>query len=289
MSELTLNEDHVKMIRNDQFQDNVFNEVGELGLDSFNEDDPLVFSNDFLGRFPGLENLNVSHSSFKDIFPSHGPPVEPSRKLPLITSLTLSHLDQLQNIWNEDSNIHPVLQSLKILEVNHCSWLIKLAPSSASFDNLSQLTMSGCHCLGYVFTTMIVKSLVCLSNLVIKDCKMVEEIVTNEGRDVEEIFVLKELKDIKLIDLPILKNFCSQSYAFEFPSLTNVTIRGCSKMKMFCPGVLVTPSLEDVKVEENEERWEGDLNKTLEQLFLEKVSSTFNSSQSYKECLTNKT
>ena len=284
LSELILNEDHVKMIRNDQFQDGLFNEVWKLGLDSFNEDDLLVFPYAFLERFSKLTSLNVSHSSFKEIFSCDGPPVDPSRKVPLLTSLSLTHLDQLQNIWNVDSDIHPVLQSFKSLEVNHCSWLINLIPSFASFDNLLQLSVFGSHCLAYLFTTLTAKSLVRLSSLVIKDCKMMEEIVTNEGKDVEEIIVLKRLKDIKLIDLPVLKYFCSQTCTFEFPSLTYVSIRGCSKMMMFCLGVLITPLLEDVKGEENEECWEGNLNKTLEQLFLEKVSSSSSSFESHRGC-----
>ena len=289
LNRLVLNQNDVKMIETSQFQDDLFHKVKHLSLDSFDEDEPLLLPYTFLKRFPSLSSLIVGHCSFKDIFSFQRSCSDSLRKVPQLTSLTLTHLEQLQNICSEDSQIHPILQILESLDVNHCSRLINFAPSSSSFKSLTRLKVSSCHGLSYLLTASTIRTLVCLRKIEIRDCKMMEEIVACEGEDVEDKIALKKLNDMTLIDLPILKSFYGQTCTFEFPLLGNVTIRGCPKMKMFCGGILAMPLLEVVKVEENEECWEGDLNKTLEHLFLKKVCTNFNSSQSHKECLTNKT
>ncbi|GAY68636.1 hypothetical protein CUMW_265670 [Citrus unshiu] len=66
---------------------------------------------------------------------------------------------------------------------------------------------------------------------------------------------------------------CS-NYALEFPSLKQVVVRQCPKMKIFSQGLLDTPMLNKVNVTEEEDDddegcWEGNLNDTIKKLFNE--------------------
>ena len=229
------------MIRNGQFQDELFENVRCLCLDGFVDVELLLLLYAFLESFSKLYDLTIDHSSFNEIFPCQEYPSDPSRKRPLFRRLTLTHLDQLQSIWNEDSQIYPVLQNLEELDVNHCSKLINLAPSSASFDNLTELEVSNCHGLSYLLTAATAGSLVKLRRLGIRDCKIMEEIVTKEDEDVECIIILESLIHVNLVDLPVLKNFCTKTCTFKFPSLDDVTVTRCPKTNISCERVLHTP------------------------------------------------
>ncbi|KAI9076445.1 hypothetical protein K1719_041592 [Acacia pycnantha] len=126
----------------------------------------------------------------------------------------------------------------------------------------------------HLVTTSTAKSLVSLGWLEINDCKRMEEIVMNDtNEDVQGVITFNQLYSIKLTDMPSLKMFSSQSSTFKFPQLKEIEISGCPEMKMFCQGVLETPRLSKVKIEEHGMEWkdEEDLNKTMEGLSSAKV------------------
>ncbi|XP_028772112.1 uncharacterized protein LOC114729298 [Neltuma alba] len=265
---MALNAKNITMIRD------VFPEVRTLYVESFT-DEGVTFPYSFLERFPKLDKLYVEHSSFGEIFPSQDEILDFMGKIPLVEKLHIAYLDQLKSIWKDASQLPPIHQDLiKSLEVESCHSLVKLAPSSASFQNLWKLSISGCHQLVYLVTSSTAKSLVSLLGLKINDCKKMEEIVLNENNeDVEGGITFNQLRRIKLTDMPSLKMFSSQSQTFEFPELKVIELTGCLEMKMFCPGVLETPELSRVKIEEHEMKWKdkGDLNKTIEMLSSVKV------------------
>ncbi|XP_028755720.1 uncharacterized protein LOC114715080 [Neltuma alba] len=260
---MALNADNIMMIRD------VFPTVRTLYVESF-KDEGVTFPHSSLERFPMLEKLYVEHSSFEEIFPPQDEIIDFMGKIPPFEELYIAYLDQLKNIWKDDSQLPPIHQDLiKCLEVESCHNLVKLAPSSASFQNLRKLSISGCHQLVYLVTSATAKSLVSLEWLGIKDCKKMEEIVLNENNEgVEGGITLNQLQRIELTDMPSLKMFSSQSQTFEFPKLEEVEITGCPEMKMFSLGLLETPELSRVKIEEHEMKWKdkGDLNKTVEML-----------------------
>ncbi|KAI9073078.1 hypothetical protein K1719_044949 [Acacia pycnantha] len=69
-----------------------------------------------------------------------------------------------------------------------------------------------------------------------------EEIVMNDtNEDVQGGITFNRLYSIKLTDMPSLKMFSPQSHTFEFPD----------------PGVLKTPKLSKVKIEEHGMEWKG--------------------------------
>ncbi|KAI9076885.1 hypothetical protein K1719_041189 [Acacia pycnantha] len=251
----------------------VFPKVSFLYVESF-MDEGVTFPYISLIRFPELYCLYVEHCSFEEIFPSQYHIINFLGKIPPFRVLNIAYMDKLKSIWKDDSQLPPIHQDLYFLQVKSCSSLVKLAPSSTSFQNLGHLHVSRCHQLIHLVTTSTAKSLVSLRLLEINDCKRMEEIVMNDtNEDVQGEITFNELNFIKLTDMPSLKMFSSQSHTFEFPELKEVEISGCPEMKMFCPGVLKTPKLSKVKIEEHGMEWkdEEDLNKTMEELSSAKV------------------
>ncbi|KAI9071982.1 hypothetical protein K1719_046065 [Acacia pycnantha] len=175
--------------------------------------------------FPKVRSLYVESFTDEGIIDFMG-------KIPPFKELYIAYMDNLKSIWKDDSQLPPVHQNLTLLEVKSCWSLVKLAPSSASFQNLLQLSISGCHQLIHLVTTSNAKSLVSLRQLEINDCKRMEEIVMNDtNEDVESGITFNYLYRIKLIEMPSLKMFSTESHTFEFPKLIEMEISGCPEMK----------------------------------------------------------
>ncbi|KAK4259568.1 hypothetical protein QN277_005886 [Acacia crassicarpa] len=252
----------------------VFPNVESLYVESFT-DEGVTFPYSSFEKFPKLHWLEVEHCSFEEIFPSQDQIIDFMGKISPLMSLRIAYMDKLKSIWKDDSQLPPIHQNLSYLQVKSCCSLVKLAPSSASFQNLCSLFVSRCHQLIHLATTSTAKSLVSLVRLEINDCKRMEEIVMNDtNEDVQVGITFNQLEEIKLTDMPSLKMFSPQSHTFEFPELEKIKISGCPEMKKLCPGVLKTPKLSKVKIEEHDMKWkdEGDLNKTMEGLSLAKDS-----------------
>ncbi|XP_028789193.1 uncharacterized protein LOC114745211 isoform X1 [Neltuma alba] len=124
----------------------------------------------------------------------------------------------------------------------------------------------------YFMTTCTAKSLVHLTSLEVSNCGMLEEVVMtdDEGGSEEEV-KFESLKYLELTCLTGLNSFCSGNHAFIFPSLVTLKVIGCHKMQNFSSGFIVAPFVKSVEVEDGKERWKGDLNSTIKQLFIDKA------------------
>ncbi|XP_058000713.1 uncharacterized protein LOC131178792 [Hevea brasiliensis] len=160
------------------------------------------------------------------------------------------------------------LRSLEELLVWQCDSLITLAPSSASFQNLTTLEVWKCNGLVSLVTSSTAKSLVQLTKMSIEACDRLKEIVANEGNESKEDIIFSKLGKLELRYLPSLVSFCSADHSFKFPSLTEVFMEKCPKMQIFSKGVLSTPRLLVVQHDE-QGCWNGNLNDTVQQLFAE--------------------
>ncbi|KAF2294477.1 hypothetical protein GH714_011749 [Hevea brasiliensis] len=93
---------------------------------------------------PNLEELTLEHkdliaiqhesSNLEELFSCEG--------FTLVRNLKLFTVDNLKQIWDEDSRLKPVLQHLETLSVNGCNSLTNIVPSSSSFPNLATLEMT---------------------------------------------------------------------------------------------------------------------------------------------------
>ncbi|TXG73920.1 hypothetical protein EZV62_002499 [Acer yangbiense] len=227
----------------------------------------------FLNKLPNLEKLQVTRGFFKEVFLSEGlgceeEHVETPSKLSV---LRLVFMYDSLHLWEEKSLCSKVFQNLAILEVVCCDNLKSLVPSHVSFQNLTTLEVLYCNELLNLVAVSTVKSLVQLTKLSISECKMIEEIIIRERDEVEDCIIFKKLRYVKLECLPSLTSFYSGTYTIELPSLQQVVVRECPKMQIFSQGILNTPRLHKLQTTEAEGYgfWEGDLNTTIEHLFIE--------------------
>ncbi|XP_031258427.1 uncharacterized protein LOC116116502 [Pistacia vera] len=168
----------------------------------------------------------------------------------------------------------PSLPNLEVLDLLGCRDLMSLVPSSASLQNLEVMRVG--HCNGFMMkliTPSMVRNLVQLREMSIKNCEILIEILENEGEGdatTSTEIVFDNLKKLSLENLESLTCFCSGNYSFNFPSLEELIIQNCPNMKTFSQGITSTPKL--LKV--NYVRWSetimvgnrgNDLNTTIQQ------------------------
>ncbi|XP_045825215.1 uncharacterized protein LOC123917515 [Trifolium pratense] len=267
LEELAINSPDVMEILN---QENVFHKVEFLRLQCFDET-PTVFLNDIHTSFPNFKTFQVRNSSFETLFPTKETIGHLSMDISKqIRCLYLYELENLKYIWQEDFPLdHPLLQYLEQLSAWNCPSLISFVPSSTCFTNLTYLEVDNCKELIYLITSSTAKSLVQLTTLKILNCEKMLDVV-KQIDDEEENIIFENLYYLEFTSLSSFRSFCYGKQTFIFPSFLRFIVKGCPQMKIFSSGVTVTPYLTEIEVEEGNKRWKGDLNTTIEQLFIEK-------------------
>ena len=259
------------MLLQGQFFGDLFPKLKLLRLYGFEEEE-ATFPNQFLQNVPRLEWLIVDYSSFKEIFQDEKFPCgERHRKISTrLKGLTLFELHGLKHICKEGFKIDPILEVLESLVVKQCSDLINLVPSSNSFSHLTYLELENCNKLVYLITSPTARSLVKLKVMKIKGCNALQEIVMEKGNEAEDSISFGSLHTLEFNGLPRITRFCS-SKSLWFQMLEDVVVRHCPRMEAFSKGDTSTPSLRKVQIDDQEWRWDGSLNGTIKQLFMEKV------------------
>ncbi|KAK3187827.1 hypothetical protein Dsin_027388 [Dipteronia sinensis] len=229
------------------------------------DDESTVLTLHIIQRFHNLAKLSLNSGSYQEIFP-YEYAEEYIGRLSEIKHLVLNGLHDLKEIYGQDSKESLKFQDLEILEVQSCFNLINLMPSSASLQNLTILRVWGCEGLINIIAFSAAKSLLRLVEMEIFDCGMMMEIVANEDVTKDGI-VFDSLKSLSLLYLRSLTCFYSGNCTLSFPSLENLTVNECPKMKNFSEGSISTPKLQKLafSVELTEHYWEGDVNTTIQQ------------------------
>ncbi|XP_043814374.1 uncharacterized protein LOC110618951 isoform X2 [Manihot esculenta] len=260
-----------------QFPTCFFSKVKVLKLSFFlNKYHVPLFS--LLPIFPNLQRLEVLDSSLDELLPFEelGGDQEDITTIPRIRDLKLKNLPDLKHIWNPDGQLHdPLIQSLETFEIESCGNLIVLAPSSVSLRNLKTLKVYRCNTLANIFTSAAAKSMVLLETLIVRSCNMLTKIIggVQEDGSTDEI-VFSKMKTLELEDLQNLKCFCLGSYSFKFPSLEQVDVFRCPKLRTFTVRQLSAPKIHGVFTGNRFKRtfhWEGDLNATIEQIYMKYI------------------
>ncbi|XP_039163475.1 uncharacterized protein LOC104435251 [Eucalyptus grandis] len=273
---LELTRDDVVMLP----QHYIFDNLKELGLGCYH-DENIAFPSDFLLQgFPNLEGLRVQCSSFEEIFSEddlgHGGATpcggltdveKPLKSLGNLKQLWLLELCNLRGIWKDGSLMAEILKQVEFLYLSQCLSLSIVFPSPASFQRLMILEVRECASLVHLGTCSAMTSLVHLTQLTLSDCGVMEDMATDDGDGAKEILFPK-LKQLILDRLPSLGSFSPTNCAFRFPSLECIVITQCPKMNIFCNGALRTPKLDKVLLskDDGEGHWEGDLNTTIRTL-----------------------
>ncbi|TXG71340.1 hypothetical protein EZV62_006275 [Acer yangbiense] len=133
----------------------------------------------------------------------------------------------------------PRLENLKLCSINiECRWLDQLPAVSSSCQTLSKLIVEECNGLNFLFSYSMVKSLMQLRQLVIRNCKSMERIINIEESAEEERIInmiFPKLNLLLLEGLPKLTGFGSGN-SIEFPSLDGLGILDCPSLTMFFSG-----------------------------------------------------
>ncbi|XP_017984303.1 PREDICTED: uncharacterized protein LOC18586575 [Theobroma cacao] len=262
-----------------QLSTQYFGKVKAFGLMSF-RNKSVAISNCFIQSFPHLEKLVVGDAFFNEIFQFEGlgGDEEHAGVLARLSELRLLELPELTHLWKEKIPLgEEVLNNLRILAVLRCGKLKNLMPCSASFKNLTTLEISKRHGFMNLVTLPTAKSMVLLTRMSLTDCQMLERIIASTSDEVMDAIIFSKLESLELDGLPSLSRFCSGNYTFEFPSLKEVIMRRYPKMEIFSKGELSTPKLRGIQSTEGEYvgHWEGNLNATVQKLFIEKVRINF--------------
>jgi hypothetical protein len=233
----------------------------------------------FQDKFPNLEEFNWEMGdAMNETY--GGPSVEFCCNLKEL-KLTKNHGKPSVIVGNENSQPGGTFPNLEAPEVSEFCRLKILAPfSSTSFKNLTKLDVQGFDELISLLTPSMA-SLVQLSYIRISECQRMTEVVANEEGQVGDEIAFNNLKYLIFDDVPSLTAFYLGDCIIKFPSLVELTVINCPKLKIFSNGVLTTPKLKDIGIaKEHDSRptqqlRDGDLNATIKQFgeanFNEKV------------------
>ncbi|MED6210854.1 hypothetical protein PIB30_068049 [Stylosanthes scabra] len=223
----------------------LFSRISFLGLSNY-EAEGSTFPDQVLQSICSLKHLLIEWSSFKKIFQDQR--LSNDKNCTKLQKLTLFQLPNLQHICEEGFQIDPVLELLEYLDVDRCSSLINLVPSSVTFCYLTNLEVANCNGMVNLLSPQTARSLAKLNVMKIKECESLEEIISKEGE--------------------------------EITNEIDVVVRECARMKYFSEGDSIsTPKLRKVKITENNSKefyWKGDLNGTIKYIFEDKEVSHSN-------------
>ncbi|KAF2294856.1 hypothetical protein GH714_024542 [Hevea brasiliensis] len=154
------------------------------------------------------------------------------------------------------STAFPRLESLFIDNLNNLEKIYCRPYMVGSFSNLRKLKVGNCNALRSLFSFSMLKGLEKLEKVDVSSCKIMEEIVVEEGEDDEKIN-LPKLRYLRLENLPQFISFCSRvkeattsggnkeiecedetetpmplfSRKVSFPNLTILIVDGCDNLK----------------------------------------------------------
>ncbi|TXG49631.1 hypothetical protein EZV62_025506 [Acer yangbiense] len=152
--------------------------------------------------------------------------------LPQLKSFYLNMLSAFsQNV------LLPRLENLKLSSINiECMWFDQFPAMSSCCQTLTSLSVEKCSGnLKFLFSYSVVKSLVQLKKLEIRNCKSIEGIINTEELGGEEmVMVFPKLLSLQLQGLPKLTRFGS-GQSLKFRTLTELSIKDCPNLKTFFP------------------------------------------------------
>ncbi|KAM3339420.1 hypothetical protein P3S68_029289 [Capsicum galapagoense] len=202
--------------------------------------------------FPKLERLKVSEDTVEGI------------EFSLLREMQFWGLPEFQNFWPTDNNAItysnplfnekvscPNLEVLSIWKANSITALCSHQLPMGYFNKLEKLTVRRCGGLRNLMSPLVAKGLLDLRTLLIQECQSMEEVITEEEQQGEEIMTNEPLFLVldKLIlnKLPKLGHFILTKRALEFPFLRALKIHDCPEMKTFVQqGSISTLSLKSV-------------------------------------------
>jgi len=237
-----------------------------------------------LRKTPNLTKMSIDYCSCLQVFKTQIPEIVEKRVLTELKTLKLDSVSKLQSIGSEDSPWLNVicdsekLQELSVLNCPDLETLVHSTPSSVSFTYVKEMYIERCQKLKYLFQLSALNKLENLEHIGVRDCKSMKAIVLKDEGDIPEEIKLQRLKRIDLYRFRRLECFYSGNGTMQLPSLMQVHIRMCPKMKFFSRGEIDVNSsfrgIQASKISSDELILSNTLNSSVERVFLRQVTTS---------------
>ncbi|XP_019054617.1 PREDICTED: disease resistance protein At4g27190-like isoform X2 [Nelumbo nucifera] len=161
----------------------------------------------------------------------------------------LSECPQIETILDTTEAIResalPVLKCLCIHNMWNLTSICKGIVPHGSFAQLKHLALHSCPKLCYIFGSSILQHLSNLEQLVVEDCAVVKEIITEEEIVNCDTILLPRLKRLSLHYLPELVSICQGT----LHSLEQISFYYCPKFRNLSAGIHFTDTIKEIKGE----------------------------------------
>ncbi|XP_031249549.1 disease resistance protein At4g27190-like [Pistacia vera] len=159
---------------------------------------------------------------------------------------TVVRVDEVE----EDTNAaFPLLETLSIHRLWNLTSIWEGILPEGSFAQLRILSLHGCPKLEYVFRSSMIQYLCKLEELVIEDCRGIEQIIVEEEPTHSDSVVLPSLKKLTLHYLPALVNICRGPW----PLFEYISFYRCPNLKK----IGIDSKLKDVMIKAEKSWWDG--------------------------------
>lgn len=178
--------------------------------------------------------------------------------LDTLLACTVEGCKEIETIIDVDGIEKAALQRLEYLCINNLRKLRSIWKGpviAGSLYQLKTLILTKCPNLKKIFSNDMIQQLHHLQQLEVQECHQVEEIITDSENDRVDPASLPRLKSLVLLHLPQLRSIWVDN-SLEWPSLRNIRIFDCKKLKHFPFSHENAARLRSI---EGEESWWGTL------------------------------
>ncbi|XP_075649596.1 disease resistance protein At4g27190-like [Castanea sativa] len=211
----------LKMLWHNQIDPDSFCKLKQLCVDDC-ENLINIFQPNILRRLQNLEDLQIRNCNLlEEVFEVQGKNVDERCDMVVSTQfkvLKLINLPNLKHVWS--SSPQAIL----------------------TFQNLHEVEVSNCKSMKSLFPASVAKSLKQLKKLRIHDCGLEEIVAMEEGLETMTKFVFPQLVSLSLELMPDLKCFYPGKHTIEWPSLKQIMILKCDKVKIVALNELSFPN-----------------------------------------------
>ncbi|KAJ1392584.1 Leucine-rich repeat domain superfamily [Sesbania bispinosa] len=200
------------------------------------ENEKPTLPSEILEKAPNLREMTIGYCKTLEIFRTENPKISEHKMLAHLKKLKLREVSKLQSIGSEGSSwFKTVCENLHQLYVLSCPDMTTLVHSSAvSFSYLKHLNIYKCQEMKCLFTTSAARGLMHLAKIQVEQCDQMKEILAKDQDETTSRGIEFEwLYWIDLTSLSSLECFYSGHDTLRLPSLTQVDISQCPKMKFF--------------------------------------------------------
>ncbi|KAI9112297.1 hypothetical protein K1719_016820 [Acacia pycnantha] len=213
-----------------------------------------LFSSSVVGSLLKLKHLEISKCEMmEEIIAPKGINITTLEEVRLskLETMVITDMKSLKKVW------HFQFEGLKSLEVSNCGKLVNIFPSDTqgTFGNLETLKQP-------LFT---LEEVICNLEVLALD---------KEREGSEDEIAFNALVVLELECLPMIKRFCSSNCVLNLQRLKKVVVQQCPRMSIFSVKDTSTPMLQEILSTEEDGNiyWEGDLNRTINKMFLDMVA-----------------